>query len=122
MSEKIYVRKVESWTVSAASKPIEVNVEALRNCEPPYEGNDNGELLDYLQEHVYNNYEWYENDVNIQAYGGEEAYELSMEYIEDMEEFFDSHEKGEDSFIQLGVPNEEYRKYGGFQPMTNRGL
>ena len=122
MSEKIYVRKVETWTVSAASTPIEVNVEALRNCEPPYEGNDNGELLDYLQEHVYYNYEWYENETNKKVYGEDEAYELTMEYVEDMEEFFDSREKGEDSFIQLGIPNEEWTKYGGFQPMTNNGL
>ena len=38
MSEKIYVRKVESWTIQAASEPIEVDVEKLRSCEPPYEG------------------------------------------------------------------------------------
>ena len=120
MSEKIYVRKVETWTVSAASTPIEVNVEALRNCEPPYEGNDNGELLDYLKEHVYYNSEWYENETNKKVYGEDEAYELTMEYVEDMEEFFDSREKGEDSFIQLGIPNKEWTKYGGFQPMTNR--
>ena len=30
MSEKIYVRKIESWTISSASKPIEVNVERFR--------------------------------------------------------------------------------------------
>jgi len=44
MSEKIYVRKVESWTIQAASEPIEVNVDKLRNCEPPYDGNSDEEL------------------------------------------------------------------------------
>ena len=116
MSDKIYVRKVETWTVSAASKPIEVNVEALRKCEPPYEGTTNDELEEYLAEHVYYNYEWYENKTNIKEYGEDESYELCMEEVYDMEEFFDSRNKGEDSFLQLGVPNEEWIRYGGFQP------
>ena len=38
MSEKIYVRKVERYTSWEASAPIEIDVEALRQCEPPYEG------------------------------------------------------------------------------------
>ena len=61
------------------------------------------------------------NETNKKVYGEDEAYELTMEYVEDMEEFFDSREKGEDSFIQLGIPNKELTKYGGFQPMTNKG-
>ena len=44
MSEKIYVRKIETWTISSASEPIEVNVEALRKCEPPYKGDSEQEL------------------------------------------------------------------------------
>ena len=64
MSEKIYVRKIESWTISSASNPIEV----------------------------------------------EEA------YVEN--EFFDSRNKGEDTSIQVGVPNEEWTKTGGFQPLA----
>ena len=48
MSEKVYVRKVETWTISAGSEPIEVNVEALRNCEPPYEGESDEDLATYF--------------------------------------------------------------------------
>ena len=115
MSEKVYVRKVESWTILAAGEPIEVNVEALRNCEPPYEGNSDEELAQYLFDNVYNNYDWYDNDTNKEAYGEDEAYTLSMEECYDMEEYFDSRTKGEESWIQVGVPNEEWTKTGGFQ-------
>ena len=115
MSEKIYVRKVETWTISSASEPIEVNVDALRNCEPPYEGNSDEELATYLYNEVYNNYEWYENETNKEVYGEEAAYDLCMEecYVEN--EYFDSRTKGEDSCIQVGVPNPEWTKMGGFE-------
>ena len=116
MSEKVYVRKVETWTISAASEPIEVNVEALRKCEPPYEGNSDEDLAQYLFDNVYMNYDWYENETNKEVYGEDAVYELCMEEVYDMEEFFDSRNKGEESFIQVGVPNPEWTKQGGFQP------
>jgi hypothetical protein len=119
MSEKIYVRKVETWTISSASEPIEVNVEALRKCEPPYEGESHDELIDYLTENVWGNYEWYDNETNIEVYGEDETFALSMEeaYVEN--EFFDSRTKGEDSNIQVGVPNEEWTRYGGFETFAS---
>ena len=115
MSEKVYVRKVETWTVSSGSEPIEVNVEALRNCEPPYEGESDEDLATYLWENVFNNYDWYDNDTNKEVYGEDAAYDLSFEMCEDMEEYFDSRTKGEDAWVQVGVPNPEWTKYGGFQ-------
>ena len=115
MTEKVYVRKVESWTISSASEPIEVNVEALRKCEPPYVGSSDEELVVYLWENVYFQYEFYDHETNKKVYGEDEVYNLCMEeaYVED--EFFDSRTQGENSCIQVGVPNEEYTKYGGFQ-------
>lgn len=115
MSKKTYVRKVETWTISAASDPIEVNVEALRNCSPPYEGETDEDLAQYLFENVYNNYEWYENETNKEVYGEDAAYELSMEECYTENEFFDSRTKGEESIIQVGLPNEEWYRTGGFE-------
>ena len=114
MSEKVYVRKVETWTISAASEPIEVNVEALRKCEPPYEGNSDEELVQYLYNNVYMDYDFYENETNKEVYGEDAVYELCMEEVYDMEEFYDSRNKGEESFIQVGTPDPEYTKHGGF--------
>ena len=119
MSEKVYVRKVETWTISAASDPIEVNVEALRKCDPPYEGSTDEELAMYLYDNVYNNCDWYENETNIEVYGEDAAYELVMEECYTENEFFDSRTKGEDSFVQVGVPNPEWTKQGGFQPLAD---
>ena len=119
MSEKVYVRKVETWTVSAASEPIEVNVEALRKCEPPYEGNSDEELVQYLYNNVYMDYDFYENEHNQEVYGEDAVYQLSMEEVYDMEEFFDSRNKGEESFIQVGTPDPEYTKHGGFNATAN---
>ena len=119
MSEKVYVRKVETWTISSASEPIEVNVEALRKCDPPYEGNSDEELAQYLFENVYMNYDFYENETNKEVYGEDAVYDLCMEEVYDMEEFFDSRTKGEESWIQVGVPNPEWTKHGGFEVKAN---
>jgi len=119
MSEKIYVRKIETWTISSASEPIEVNVEALRNCEPPYEGDSHEDLVEYLTENVWNNYEFYDNETNKEVYGEDAVYDLCMEECFVENEFFDSRTKGEESNIQVGVPNEEYTRYGGFEVMAS---
>jgi hypothetical protein len=119
MSEKMYVRKVETWTISSASEPIEVNVEALRKCDPPYEGNSDEELAQYLFENVYMNYDFYDNETNKEVYGEDAVYDLCMEEVYDMEEFFDSRTKGEESWIQVGVPNPEWTKHGGFEVKAN---
>ena len=67
---------------------------------------------------LWNEYEFYENETNKEVYGEDELYDLGMEeaYVEN--EFFDSRNKGEDASIQVGVPNEEWTKTGGFQPLA----
>jgi len=117
MSEKIYIRKVERYTVWEASKPIEVDVEKLRKCEPPYEGESPEELLEYLEKNVYNNYEWSEE--NAEVYGEDESYDLTMDEVYEMEVYSDTREKFEDSWIEIGQPNEEYRKTGRFESMAD---
>jgi hypothetical protein len=118
MSEKIYVRKVERYTVWEASTPIEIDVESLRKCEPPYEGDSPEELLQYLEENVYNNYDWSEE--NGENYGNPDgAYDLTMEECYDMEVYSDTREKFEDSWIEVGTPNDEYRKTGRFESMAD---
>ena len=121
MSDKIYVRKIETWTISSASEPIEVNVEALRNCEPPYEGDSPEDLVEYLTENVWGEYEFYENETNKEVYGEDAVYDLVMEECFVENEFFDSRTKGEEANIQVGVPNEEYTRYGGFEVLASSG-
>ena len=52
MSEKNYIRMCETYTVIQSSKPIYVDVEKLRECDPPYEGETHEELLSYLQDNI----------------------------------------------------------------------
>jgi len=110
--EKIYVRKCERYTQWQASEPIEVDVEKLRQCEPPYEGNSDDELLEYINEEMLNNYDW--ADTNKEVYGEDEANQF-LEECMDMTVYSDSREKYAEEWLDIGVPNEEYRKMGGFE-------
>lgn len=113
MNEKLYVRKCERYTIWEASQPIEVDVEKLRKCEPPFEGETEQDLLEYLQDNVYNEYEWAEENADI--YGEDEAYELTMEDCYDMEVYSDTREKYAQEWLDVGVPNDEWRKMGKFE-------
>jgi len=111
---KVYVRKCERFTQWEASEPIEVDVEKLRNCVPPYEGETEKDLLDYLQENVLYNYDWAEDETNKEVYGEDAAYDLTFESC-DMEVYSDTRDKYAQEWLDIGEPNEEWRKMGGFE-------
>ena len=113
--EKVFVRKCERFTVWEASEPIEVDVEKLRNCEPPFEGETEEDLLEYLKENVYYEEEWAENETNKEVYGEDESYDLTMVELYDMEVYSDTRDKYAQEWIDVGVPNDEWRKMGGFE-------
>lgn len=117
MSEKIYVRKCERYTVWEASEPIEVDVEKLRKCEPPYEGETEQDLLEYLNDNVWDNYDWAET--NQEVYGEDTAYDLTMEECYDMTTYSDTREKSAQEWLDVGVPNDEWRKMGRFEVMAS---
>lgn len=111
---KVYVRKCERFTQWEASEPIEVDVEKLRNCVPPYEGETEKDLLDYLQENVLHNYDWAEDETNKEVYGEDAAYDLTFESC-DMEVYSDTRDKYAQEWLDVGEPNEEWRKMGRFE-------
>lgn len=111
---KVYVRKCERFTQWEASEPIEVNVEKLRNCVPPYEGETEKELLDYLQENVLYNYDWAEDETNQEVYGEDAAYDLTFESC-DMDVYSDTRDKYAQEWLDIGEPNDEWRKMGKFE-------
>ena len=108
----MYVRKCERYTVWTASEPIKIDVEKLRQCIPPYEGDSEEILLEYINENVIGNYEWAEK--NAKNYGETEASELIMDCL-DMEVYSDSREKYAQEWVDIGVPNNEYSKMGRFE-------
>jgi hypothetical protein len=111
---KVYVRKCERFTVWEASEPIEVHVDKLRNCVPPYEGETEKELLGYLQENVLYNYEWAEDETNKEVYGEDAVYDLTFESC-DMDVYSDTREKYAQEWLDIGEPNDEWRKMGRFE-------
>jgi len=111
---KVYVRKCERFTQWEASEPIEVDVEKLRNCVPPYEGETEKDLLDYLQENVLYNYDWAEDETNKEVYGEDAAYDLTFESC-DMDVYSDTREKYAQEWLDIGEPNDEWRKMGRFE-------
>ena len=113
--DKVYVRQAERYTVWEATEPIEVDVEKLRKCEPPFEGENEQDLLEYLKDNVWGNYDWAENETNQEVYGEDAAMELTFDEVYDVEVYSDTREKYAQQWIDVGVPNDEYRKMGGFE-------
>ena len=124
MSEKLYVRRCEKYTIwEATEKPIEVNVDKLRKCKPPYEGSTTEELWKYLEENVYN---WENQDEfvenNKEVYGEDELQNLLLEDgYHNIKVYSDSREKFGDDWVEFGKLNETFRKTGGFESLKDNG-
>ena len=118
--EKVYVRLAERYTVWEATEPIEVDIEKLRECEPPYEGETEQDLLEYLKDNVLNSEDWaYEN---AEIYGKDAAFELTFFEADDREVYSDTREKYAQEWLDVGVPNPEWTRMGGFEvKATNVG-
>ena len=114
MSEKIYVRKCERYTVWDASEPVEVDIEKLRKCEPPYTGETNEDLLNYLTDNVRGEEDWCDNETNKEVYGEDESFDLILQDC-DMESYSDTRNNSADEWLDIGIPNDDYRKMGRFE-------
>ena len=110
MTEKVYLRKCEFYSVKRASNPIEIDVDKLRQCNPKYTGTTHDDLIEYLTENVFDNPDWLEQNKEIYKDTEITGEEL---YIEN--EYFDSREKGVDEWMELGIPNDRCTKNGFFE-------
>jgi len=117
MSEKLYIRKCERYTAWEATEPIEVDVEKLRKCDPPYEGETAEDLLHYFEDNVWEMEEFAENETNKEILGEDLAYEYVWMEGE-MTEYSNTAEKYGQFWLDIGVPNDEWRKYGNFEVMA----
>ena len=125
MSEKLYLRRCEKYTIwEATAEPIEVDVDKLRKCEPHYKGSTTEELWTYIQENILDDWdmEFVENEHNKKVYGEDELYSLLLQDGEHETSIYsDSREKFGDDWVELGHKNEEYRKTGHFQSLHDNG-
>jgi len=107
---EVYLRRCEIYTVKRCSEPLKIDVEKLRKCDPPYQGETTFQLMEYLKENVFDNEEWYVINKDIYP-----DYEITGEdmYIET--EYFDSRTKSCDEWMEIGKPNEKCTKNGFFE-------
>ena len=105
MTEKVYLRKCEFYSVKRASNPIEIDVDKLRQCNPKYTGTTHDDLIEYLTENVFDNPDWLEQNKEIYKDPEITGEEL---YIEN--EYFDSREKGADEWMEIGIPTIDAQK------------
>lgn len=114
MENKIYVRRCEQFTICQATDPVEIDIDKLKNCNPPYVGDSNAELLEYVQENIIDDWENWASDETNKGVFGESIDELCLDYFE-FSEYFDSRSKYGNFWNEAGVPNPEWRKTGGFE-------
>ena len=109
--EKVFVRKCERYTVWEASAPIEVDIEKLKKCEPPFVGTNEEDLLSYLRDNVYYSEDWAQTNEKVY---GEGSYDLTFIECYDLEVYSDTREKFSQEWLDVGLPDKEYRRMGGF--------
>lgn len=101
---KKHFRATEYYTVYAATEPVEIDTDWF----PNYDGYSEQEFFDYISE----NYEDLANDDSL----CEEAKDALWTLIEGEKlEYYNSAMKGYEGDIQMGKPNEEWRKTGDFE-------
>lgn len=108
---KYQLRKRENVTCYLASEVVELDEDAFRQLsENPYTGNSPQDFLKYIADMDISNGTPYELDMEqteaLQKLRGDEVR---------MEEFSNSAQNCEDSWLELGQKDEEYVKYGGFK-------
>lgn len=110
---KIQIRKVESITILRATKAIEVDIKKFKNkkLNNPFTGETKEQFAEYLSD--------------IWPYGlPEDLDDKTIEALEslnemDMEEFYCSVDKCENSWLEVGEVDPSFRKSGGFKVIAS---
>ena len=87
-------------------KRIKVDESNLRLCEPPYKGNSEQDLANYLQNNVYGDYEFYNEMSNQIVYGQDELYDLVFSKKRDKIVFAESPDFENASKTIFEIPSE----------------
>ncbi len=110
---EIEIRKVETYICTDASAPVKLNVEEFKKCNPPFKGSTEEEFMDYLYEEV----DWLEDFVeeNKKILSEDNIESLDSLIYPMMDIMYDSRNKGEDSWYEIGKTNPEYRRSNEFE-------
>lgn len=109
----------ERYTIWEASEPKEIDLDIFRKCDPAYEGDSHKEFLEYLIENVAYSDEFLENETNIEILGEGFLNELVYMGEGDKKIYSDSRNHGANTWYDLGIPNDEFLRYGNFQAIES---
>lgn len=107
---KKHFRATEYYTIHAATEPVELDSDLF----PEFEGTTEQEFFDYIIEN-------YEELANGDALPEEVRDSLWVLIEGEKTTYFDSTTKGYEGDIQMGQPNDEYRKTGKFEVQITTG-
>ena len=114
---KLDFRARTSFTLTNVTKPITLNSDDFRKVEPPFEGETEAEFYEYISETLSN---WEAEDfieTNKEHFSEEMKDAMYWTFVEyPTIEMFDSRYKSDEVLIDGGKIDEEYTKYGGFNP------
>jgi hypothetical protein len=112
---KYQIRKRQNITIYLSSEVAELDEEYFRNLEEnPYTGNSEKEFLDYID-----SFDIYNED-SVPDYIEDFDVREELEKLGSCEkEFGSSAEKGVESNLELGLVDESYRRYGGFNVLES---
>jgi len=105
----VQIRKCERYTVYNTTEVANLNPENFRNLSIPFEGQTDEEFISYLENNMYDLEEIYEE------LDEETLSELNKFFEPEWTEYSNTAWNGEDSWLEYGEINEEWRKTGGFE-------
>ena len=85
------------------------------NAPPPFKGETEQDLWEYLNDYVFYNEDFYNNESNIKLYSSDQLYQLSLEECYPMKVYSDSTNNGSDHLLDVGDPNEDFSRMGNFE-------
>jgi hypothetical protein len=102
------LRKCETYSVTRQTAVATLDPEKFRNISVPYEGDSEEEFVKYIA-----GLDFYEINSELDE---ETANELDKFYdMADWEDWYNSAWDGEETWLEIGEANPEYRRTGGFE-------
>ncbi len=123
-SNQIEIRYVEQYTVQIATKPMLLNMDEFKNCDPPFIGNDSNDFMFYLNNNVsgYRLESYLDKNESNLSENTKDALWYMNEYPGDDSEnsiIYDSRNKSGNMWVELGKTNPDYTKNGGFETLES---
>ena len=107
---KLQVRKCQMWTSYEASGIANLDTDKFKTLSIPFEGETEEDFLRYLSSNRYELQEEICNELDEETLN-----QLNQIWDPEWKEYFCSTWKGEESWLESGKENPQFRKTGGFE-------